>query len=98
MLGAFSNKCQHYAVVPEGLKNSVRAVLLSKLGGVLMTQFLSDFEELVKEPLNFKRLGFETLEAFLRAIPDTARYVDASVLKRHKAVDFKILRKVYCKQ
>lgn len=59
--------------IDEGLKNNVRAVLLSKIGGVLMTDFLRDYAELVQKPLKFQELGFKSLETFFRAIPDTAR-------------------------
>ncbi|ESP03597.1 hypothetical protein LOTGIDRAFT_171244 [Lottia gigantea] len=59
--------------IPSPLKKSIRAVLLSKLGGVLVSQFAKDYKALVQEQLPFKRLGFDNMEDFFTAMPDVVR-------------------------
>ncbi|XP_030832419.1 uncharacterized protein LOC100892920 isoform X2 [Strongylocentrotus purpuratus] len=60
--------------IPEEIKKSVRAVLLSKIGGVPLESFSSDFKKLAGYPLRFNKLGFPTLRQFLEAMPDHVRF------------------------
>ena len=63
------------ANIPDRVKKNVRAVLLSKQGGVLVSNFTKDYKALLQEPLHFKDLGFTTIKEFIDAIPDVVRYV-----------------------
>ncbi|XP_005091642.2 uncharacterized protein LOC101850625 [Aplysia californica] len=63
-------------MIPEEVKKNVRAVLLSRTGGVPLNQFLYDYQKLLCEPLMFKPLGFSSLHKFMEAIPDVARIVN----------------------
>lgn len=69
MAESSSEKCK----IPEEIKKSVRAVLLSKIGGVPLESFSSDFKKLAGYPLRFNKLGFSTLRQFLEAMPDHVR-------------------------
>ena len=64
--------------VPEQLKENIRAVLLSKTdgSGILVSKFISDYKSYIHQPLHFKELGYQNLEAFVKAIPDVCRYVE----------------------
>lgn len=61
--------------IPAAVKENVRAVLLSKTNGsgILVSSFLSDFKSIIHQPLRFKELGYDNLEAFIKAIPDVCR-------------------------
>ena len=59
--------------VPEEIKRNVRAVLLSKVGGVPMGMFIKDYKSLVLAQLDYRGLGFQTLQAFFKSIPEIAR-------------------------
>ncbi|KAK3098354.1 hypothetical protein FSP39_018711 [Pinctada imbricata] len=61
------------ASVPDNIKKNVRAVLLSKQGGVLVSDFTKDYKSLLKEQLRFKDLGFSTLKELIDAIPEVVR-------------------------
>jgi hypothetical protein len=61
--------------VPEEMKRNLRAVLLSKDRGVALEDLCRDYENFVNQPLCIKELGYQNLEAFLRAIPDAARLI-----------------------
>ena len=62
------------AEVPALVKKNVRSVLLSKDGGVLVSQFARDYKGLLNEQLRFKDLGFNNMNEFIKAIPDVVRY------------------------
>ncbi|XP_041464433.1 uncharacterized protein LOC121415319 isoform X2 [Lytechinus variegatus] len=70
MAESSSKECK----IPEELKKFTRAVLLSKIGGVPLEKFGSDFKKLAGYPLHFKELGFSTLRLFLEAMPDAVRF------------------------
>ena len=55
----------------ERTKKQLRSVLLSEKGGVAADQLERDYRDLVGETIPTRRLGFPTLEAFLRSLPDT---------------------------
>lgn len=59
--------------VPDNVKRNVRAVLLSKVGGVLVSDLVKDYKSLLKEPLRFKDLGFSSIKEFVDAMPDVCR-------------------------
>lgn len=59
--------------VPDNVKRNVRAVLLSKVGGVLVSDLVKDYKSLLKEPLKFKDLGFSSIKEFVDAMPDVCR-------------------------
>lgn len=61
--------------VPDNVKRNVRAVLLSKVGGVLVSDLVKDYKSLLKEPLKFKDLGFGTIKEFVEAMPEVCRSV-----------------------
>lgn len=61
--------------VPEQLKREIRAVLLSKIGGVPLTQLPKDYSKLTCQRIPWQRFGFNNLEELLAAIPDVAQYV-----------------------
>ncbi|XP_041367786.1 uncharacterized protein LOC121382278 [Gigantopelta aegis] len=62
------------STIPDIVKKNVRAVLLSKIGGVVAAQFLKDYKHLVQEKLNYVEYGFPDIETFIKAIPDYARF------------------------
>ena len=55
----------------ERTKKQLRSVLLSEKGGVAADQLERDYKDLVGETIPTRSLGFPTLEAFLRSLPDT---------------------------
>lgn len=59
--------------IPQNIKTNVRAVLLSKVGGIYLDHFLEEYHNLVNKPLLYQRFGFNNIEAFIRSIPDAAR-------------------------
>ncbi|KAK3608369.1 hypothetical protein CHS0354_030831 [Potamilus streckersoni] len=61
--------------ISDNIKRNVRSVLLSKYDGkgILVGEFLQEYKRLLKEPLHFKSLGFETLQKFIEAMPDVIR-------------------------
>lgn len=59
--------------VPSDVKKNVRSVLLSKVGGVLVSEFSRDYKSLLQIPLKYKNLGFETMTDFIKAMPDVVR-------------------------
>ena len=66
---------QQKGVVPDMVKKEIRSVLLSKIGGVPLQQFSSDFTKLVGHRLEWKSFGFQSVTQLLEAIPDVARFV-----------------------
>ncbi|XP_054756297.2 uncharacterized protein LOC129262237 [Lytechinus pictus] len=70
MAESSSKECK----IPEELKKFTRAVLLSKIGGVPLEKFSSDFKNLAGYPLHFEELGFSTLRSLLEAMPDAVRF------------------------
>lgn len=59
--------------VPAAVKKSVRAVLLSKIDGVLLSKFPRDYRSLLEEPVPYAAHGFTSVMEFLRAMPDVVR-------------------------
>ena len=59
--------------VPDHIKKNVRAVLLSKVGGILVSDFCKDYKSLLREQLNLKQLGFNNLNELIKALPDVVR-------------------------
>ena len=60
--------------IPDNVKRNVRAVLLSKIGGVETDKFNSDYKALLGEHFPFRKLGYQTLNQGLQAMPDVVRY------------------------
>ncbi|KAK3801754.1 hypothetical protein RRG08_043770 [Elysia crispata] len=69
-----SSRSSMSSQVPEEIKRNVRAVLLSKVGGVPMGMFIKDYKSLVLAQLDYRGLGFQTLQAFFKSIPEIASY------------------------
>ena len=65
--------CQ--AQITDELKKNLRSVLLSKSGGVELFRVEPDYRQLLREPLPYRQYGFHTVERFLQAVPDVAKYV-----------------------
>ncbi|KAK2157072.1 hypothetical protein LSH36_199g00004 [Paralvinella palmiformis] len=61
--------------VPEHLQKEIRAVLLSKIGGVQLSDLQKDYRQLLCHSLDYRSLGFKNLKQFLLSIPDAARIV-----------------------
>ncbi|XP_033729670.1 uncharacterized protein LOC117318851 [Pecten maximus] len=59
--------------VPPDVKKNVRSVLLSKVGGVLVSEFGKDYKSLLQKPLQYKAMGFQTMTDFIKAMPDVVR-------------------------
>ena len=61
--------------IPDDIKENVRAVLLSKTdgSGILVSTFLKDYRSIIHKPLMYKDLGYQTLEKFIKDIPDVCR-------------------------
>ncbi|XP_070542865.1 uncharacterized protein [Ptychodera flava] len=59
--------------VPEKTKIGIRAVLLSKIGGVAVEDFHKDFKKLLGTHFNFREMGFSTILECMRSIPDVVR-------------------------
>ncbi|OWF53967.1 Polyadenylate-binding protein, cytoplasmic and nuclear [Mizuhopecten yessoensis] len=59
--------------VPGEVKKNVRSVLLSKIGGVLVSEFGKDYKSLLQKPLHFKNWGFQSMTDFIKAMPDVVR-------------------------
>ncbi|GAB1601862.1 hypothetical protein Ahia01_000464700 [Argonauta hians] len=53
------------------LKKKIRSVLLSSKHGVVKSEFLNEYQLLTGEDIDFTKVGFRTLEGFMRSIPDT---------------------------
>ncbi|XP_062575711.1 uncharacterized protein LOC134237599 [Saccostrea cucullata] len=70
--------------VPDQVKKNIRAVLLSKVGGVLVSDLIKDYKSLLKEPLRFKDLGFSSIKEFVDAIPDVCRLEYDEGIMAHK--------------
>lgn len=60
--------------IPESLKNNIRAILLSRSGGISLSEFVSDYCDYHGEPPRFRDFGFSSLQEFLKLLPDVARY------------------------
>ena len=73
-----NRKCE----IPETVKIYMRSVLLSKIGGILLTDIEHDYRICCQEELNYQKYGFPTLEDFLLAMPDVAKVVDRCGGKR----------------
>ena len=60
--------------VPDGLKKTIRAVLLST-NGVKIERFAKDFEQLMGCRLDneCRKLGYSDIPELITAIPDVAR-------------------------
>jgi len=58
--------------VPQLVKGSLRAVLLSQKG-IKQTAIEKDYHKLTNSKLDFKKYGFQDLYEFLLAVPDVAR-------------------------
>ncbi|XP_053405114.1 uncharacterized protein LOC123566395 [Mercenaria mercenaria] len=61
--------------IPDSIKENVRAVLLSKTdgSGILVSTFLKDYKSIIHKPLMYKDYGYQTLEKFIKDIPDVCR-------------------------
>ncbi|XP_063433919.1 uncharacterized protein LOC134715580 isoform X2 [Mytilus trossulus] len=59
--------------VPENIKRNVRAVLLSKVGGILVSDFSKDYKSLLKEQLNWRQIGFDNMNDLIKAMPEVVR-------------------------
>ena len=54
-------------------KKYLRSALLTSKGGLPAEQVYRDYRDLVGEGIPYRRLGYETLENFLTAVPDVCR-------------------------
>ncbi|XP_048733674.2 uncharacterized protein LOC125649880 isoform X2 [Ostrea edulis] len=72
------------STVPDQVKRNIRAVLLSKVGGVLVSDLVKDYKSLLKESLRFKDLGFSNIKEFVEAIPDVCRLEYDEGIMAHK--------------
>ena len=61
--------------VPPAVKNEIRAVLLSQIGGVPVDNFPKDFVKLLGHRLEWRALGYNTSLQLFESIPDTVRQV-----------------------
>lgn len=59
--------------IPECEKRNVRAVLLSQIGGVLVSDFSKDYRKLLQSTLDIKQYGFRSMTDFVEAMPDVVR-------------------------
>lgn len=59
--------------VPQLVKASLRAVLLSSQKGIKQTAIEKDYHKLTNSKLDVKKYGFRDLYEFLLAVPDVAR-------------------------
>ena len=59
--------------IPDAVKRNIRAVLLSKIGGVPLDKFGKDYRELLGQPFPFRDLGYPTLKQCLASIQDAVR-------------------------
>ena len=59
--------------VPQFVKASLRAVLLSSQKGIKQTAIEKDYHKLTNTKLDVKKYGFQDLYEFLLAVPDVAR-------------------------
>ena len=77
----------------------LRAIVQSSPRGVLMEKVGGEYRALTYQPLPFRSLGYDSLESFLRSIPDTVRLersaegivvkavADSSTAKLQKLID-----------
>ncbi|BFY98655.1 hypothetical protein BsWGS_01695 [Bradybaena similaris] len=61
--------------IPESMKNNIRALLLSRSGGIALSEFVSDYCNRHREPLRFRDFGFSSLQEFMKSLPDVVRVV-----------------------
>lgn len=59
--------------VPQGVKISLRATLLSSTKGIKQTSVEKDYYKLTNSKLDVKKYGYQDLYEFLLAVPDVAR-------------------------
>ena len=59
--------------ISEELKKNLRAVLLSKVGGVELHRIAADYRTYIGHPLPYRHYGFQDVQSLLQAIPDVAR-------------------------
>ena len=59
--------------IPHSVKVSLRAVLLSRHGGVKQTSIEKDYHSLTNTRLDVKEYGYKNLYEFLLALPDVVR-------------------------
>jgi len=57
----------------EDISSMLRAVLQSTKAGVALTSIQREYQTIVGEPIPFKKLGFPTLEGFLRSLKDVVQ-------------------------
>ncbi|XP_013389916.1 uncharacterized protein LOC106158465 [Lingula anatina] len=62
--------------IPSDVKKEVRAVLLSKVKGVPLCHFTTDYKTFVGHALNWKALEFNRLTDFLQAMPDVVSLIE----------------------
>ncbi|XP_033118044.1 uncharacterized protein LOC117117746 isoform X2 [Anneissia japonica] len=60
-------------VIPENIKKLVRAVLLSKIGGVPIKRFPADYRSLIGENFPLRSLGFSSFLLCMKSMPDVVR-------------------------
>jgi len=66
--------------IPDTLKKDLRAVLLSKSGGVELNRILSDYKKFVGSSLPLREYGYNSVQRLLENLPDVAQYALASLL------------------
>jgi len=66
--------------ITEDLKRDLRSVLLSKAGGVELDRISADYRKFVGTVLPFRQCGFDSIQSFIQAVPDVAKYALSSVL------------------
>jgi len=54
-------------------KKYLRSALISTKGGLPAEQVYRDYRDIVGEGIPYRRLGYETLDSFLNAVPDVCR-------------------------
>jgi len=59
-------------VIPEEVKKEIRSILLSKIGGVRLSDFQKDFSRYIGHPLDLKALKLNRLAELIALIPDVA--------------------------
>lgn len=55
----------------ETVKKYIRSLLTSAPGGVQMFQLERDYKNTIGEPIPYMKLGYRSLEFFLKSIPET---------------------------
>lgn len=70
----------------DDLKKNIHAVLQSSKDGVRSMEFKKEYRNLTGEEISYRKFGYNTLEDFMKAIPDTVERIHVRGCEIYRAV------------